>query len=625
MFVKIIIKEWRENILIFSLAILMMVALIILNLTGEEEITLYTSGMFLLLFLPFAALLIGSGGFYSEYRDNAWIYLFSRPIKKESLWIFKFVSQLSLLLVIFLIFYVVRQFLPDLDKILRDLDYPDAYGELFSVSVYIVMLLMAFAIAFSISLLHDKQFIIFFITILIGTGLILATQQYLFFLWTRGFYVENEGIFSLFFALSFVIASILTFTKSDFSQIGKKIFRFSKYLLIFLVISFFLSTVWVTRGQVFSAKSNFSIWHYQKFQRYLYFQDFRQGILRYDPDHEKIEKLNKESRFAFDSFSLRAGKIAFLQIKNRKQWTQDLWIMNTDGSQSRPLVESSKEESLFYRKRVESFILSADAQRVAFITTHREEKEREKRVWIHTLWWMNTDGSGLKSQILDVPEFQDASLISWPSFENSLVVLIHTGPLVHQKSSQVRMVDLDEGSSQILVENILVPPVWHLSPNQDYLVFKIRKEDENKESLVLMDLKTLETTELFSADFLKMWTGKWSPDGNEIAFSRGKELWIYDLEEKKIEKVSQRNYEYEIGFDWTSDGQKFILLAPIDGENQLVIMDNNFQEEKTIKIPVQFKGGISVWGLQKQAILKGTMRGALWRVDLETEDWKKVY
>jgi hypothetical protein len=625
MFAKIFIKEWRENILIFSLAILMMAALIILNLTGQEEMTLYTSGMFLLLFLPFAALLIGSGGFYSEYKDNAWIYLFSRPIKKESLWISKFVSQLSILLVIFLIFYFVRQFLPDLDKILRDLDYPDAYGELFSVSVYIVMPLMAFAIAFSLSLLHDKQFIIFFVTILIGAGLVLVTQHYLFFLWARGFYLKNEGIFSLFFALSFVIASILTLTKSDFSQVGKKIFRFSKYLLIFLVISFILSTAWVTRGQIFSAKSNFSIWYYQKFQGNLYFQDFRQGILRYDPNQEKIERLNKESRFSFDSFYLRTGRIAFLRIKNRKQWTHDLWIMNADGSDARPLVESSEEESPFYRKGVRSFLLSSDAKKVAFVTTHREEKEREKKVWIHTLWWMNTDGTGLKSQILDVPESQDASLISWPSFGNSLVVLVHTGPLIRQKSSQVRMVDLNEGSSQCLVENILVPPVWHFPPSQDYLILKIRKEDENTESLVLLDLKTFETTELFSADFLKLWTGKWSPDGRKIVLSRERELWIYDLEQKKLEKISQRNYEYEIGFDWTPDGEKFILLAPVDGENQLVIMDKNFQEEKTIKIPIQFKGAISVWGLENQAILKGTMKGELWRVDIETEDWKKVY
>jgi len=625
MFAKIFIKEWRENILVFSLAILMMAALIILNLTGQEDMTIYSSGMFLLLFLPLAALLIGSGGFYTEHKDNAWIYLFSRPIKKESLWIFKYVSQLSILVAIFVIFYFVRRFLPGLDKIFQDLDlnYPAAFGK-FSLSLYIVMPLMAFTLAFSLSMLHDKQFIVIFVSILMSTGLIFFWQNYIYFLWAKGFYLKNVGIFSLFFTLSFVLASILTLTRSDFSQARKKIFRFSSYVLIFLAISFFISTVWVTRGQIFSSSGSFSIRYDQVHQGNLYFQDFRQGILRYDPDHGKIEKLNKESRFSSESFSLRAGKILFLRIKNRRQWTHDLWIMNTDGTGARPLVESSEEDSLFYKKETRSFILSPDAHRVAFITTHYE-KVGEKSVPIHTLLRMNTDGTGLKSQILDIPESHEAKLISWPSYGDGLVVLVQTGPFTRQKSSQIRLVDLDEETSQVLIENVLMHPVWRLPRSQDYLTYKIRNIDENKESLNLLDLKNLETTELFSTDFLKLWAGKWSPDGKKIAFSRERELWIYDLEEKKLEKISQRNYEYEVGLDWTSDGQKFILLAPIDGENRLVVMDKDFQEEKTIQVPMQFKGAITVRGLENGAILKGTVKGHFWYVDLENEEWKKVY
>ena len=626
MFARIFIKEWRENILIFSLTILMMVVLIALNLTGQKEMTLYTSGMFLLLFLPFAALLIGSGGFYSEYKDNAWIYLFSRPIKKELLWISKFVSQLSILLVIFLIFYFVRRFLPSLDKILQDLDYPDAYGELFSVSVYIVMPLMAFTIAFSLSLLHDKQFIIFFVTILVGAGLIFATQQYIFFLWMRGFYLKNEGIFSLFFALSFIFASLLTLLKSDFSQVSSKIFRFSAYVLIFLVISFIISTIWITRGQIFSPLSGFSIGRYQKHQGNLYFHDYRQGILRYDSDREKIERLNKNSRFSFEPFSLRAGKIAYLQIGSRRQRIHDLWIMNADGSEARPLVELSAEEPPFYRKRIRSFLLSSDAKKVAFITMHGEEKEGEKSIWVYTLQWMNTDGTGLKSQILDIPKSYEAELIACPPSGNSVVVLVQEMPLTRRKSPpQIRLVDFDQGTTKVLEENILATHLLRHHPNQEYLTLKVRNYEEDNDSLLLLDLRTLEAKELFSAPLLKMWLVKWHPDGQKIAFSRDRELWVYDLEEKKLEKISQRNYEYEIGFDWTSDGQKFILLAPIDGENRLVIMDEDFQEEKTINVPMQFKDAIRVWGLENIAILKGTWRGAIWQVNLETEKWKKVY
>jgi hypothetical protein len=625
MFVKIFLKEWRENILIFTLALLMMAVMIVLNLSGRQEMTLHFSGMFLLLFLPFAALLIGSGGFYSEYKDNAWIYLFSRPIRKELIWVVKYASQLSILIVVFIIFFYVRRFLPGLEKIFQDIDYSNEYSELFSVSAYTLMPLMAFTLSFSLSSLYEKQFVIFFGAILIGAGLMFVSRQYTYFLWERGFYLKDEGIFSLFFMLSFVFASILTFVKSDFSQIKKKIFRFLTYLLILIVISILISTVWATRGEIIFPRRDLSVWNTQKYLGSLYLQDFRQGILRFDPEAEKIERLNKDSRGSNEPFSLREGRIAYLEIHSRMQWEYDLWIMNDDGSDARPLVETSAEGSPFYKKRIGSFILSSDAEKVAFTTTFRySEGKGKKDTWIHTLWWMKTDGTGRKSLNLDVPKGKEAQVIVWPRAEESLVLMIGER-IISREKAQIIKVDLENGTSQLLADNVIAPYVWHPSPDQNYLTLKIRNYEENKDTLVLLNLKTLDTTELFSAEFLKMWAGKWSPDGSRIAFSRDRELWIFYVEEDRLEKISQRNYEYEIGFDWTSDGKKFILIAPIDGENHLVVMDENFEEIKKIKIPVRFESALLVWGLENQALLKGTGKGALWRVDLDTEDWKKVH
>jgi hypothetical protein len=626
MFAKIFIKEWRENILIFLLAILMMAAMAILNLTGQQEMTLYASGMFLLLFLPLAAMIIGSGGFYTEIKDKAWIYLFSRPIKKETLWIFKYVSQLSVLAAIFVVFYLIRSALPGLDKIFQDLDinYPDIFSLKFTLSVYVVFPIIAFTIAFSLSFLYDKQFIIFLVSILIGTGFLLLSRYYMYFLWERGYFSRGEGILSVFFSLSFVFASILTLAKSDFSQTKQKVLRFSKYVSIFLVLSFFLSTIWVTRGQIFSSSRNFSPWMSDKYQGSVYFQDYRLGILRYDPKREKVEKLIKMSRFSPEYYSLRAGKIAFLQIQSRRQWHHDLWIMNADGTDAKPLVESSKSGSPFYLKGVESFILSGSGDRVAFVTTHEEKQGWNKFISIHTLWWMKTDGSGLKNKILNVPIGREAKLIAWPLGENSVVIMIRNR-VYSRERSRIIMFDLENGESQVLEENIIAQYVWHLHPSQEYMTFKVRNYDVGRDYLVLIDFITFETIPMFENENLRIWGQRWSPDGKKIALSREKELWIYDLEEKTLEIVSKRNYEYEIGFDWTSDGQKFLLLSPIDGEYHLIIMNKNFQEEKKIKLPISFKGGMYIWGLEDQALLKSTDKGALWCVNLETEEWKKVY
>jgi tricorn protease-like protein len=157
------------------------------------------------------------------------------------------------------------------------------------------------------------------------------------------------------------------------------------------------------------------------------------------------------------------------------------------------------------------------------------------------------------------------------------------------------------------------------------MVLRTRQHDEGDEMYVMLNLQTHEMNEIFSAEYLKVWGLKWSPDGRQIAYSRPKELFVYKLDEKEIKKIGQRNYDYEIGFDWTLDGKKFVLHAPVDGEDHLVVMDEDFEEIKNIKIPVQFEGSLLVWGLENQALLKGTGKGALWRVDLETEDWKRVY
>ena len=625
MFAKIFIKEWRENILIFSLTILMMAVMVFLSLTGREEMTLYSSGMFLLLFLPLAALLLGSGGFYTEYKDNAWVYLFSRPIKKEVLWIFKFISQLSILIAVLVIFYFIRRFLPGLDNILQDLDFPTAQLRFFSLSIYAVMPLMAFTVAFSLSLLYEKQFIIFFASILVGVGLLIVIQGVINFLWIKGYYVWNHEIFYLFFPISFILASVLTIIKSDFSQLRNKILRFSKYLVIFLIFSFLFSTIWVTNGQIFLPYKDFYSWTSQEYKGGLYFQAFRQGIFRYDSTQDNNERLSKEAKISFEKFSLRANKIAFYkEILLGKFWYHDLWIMNADGTEKKPLVESHKIESPFHNRQMGSCILSSDGEKVAFVTTH-EENEEKKRVRIQTLWWANTDGTGLKSQILDVPKWKTAKLIAWPPGKNYIILLMEQKPPSSAQSDKIVKIDIEGESHQILVENFKTPRHWKVSLKQNFLLLRMRRFDENKDILAVLDLNTFEMSEILSSDKLRIWGMKWSPDSQMIAFSSAKDVCVYSFKDMKFEIVSQGNYERGVGFDWTSDGQKFLLLAPVDGDYHLIVMDKKFQEEKKIKIPVKFKDGNLVWGLENRALLKGFGRGPFWRVDLETEEWKKVY
>jgi tricorn protease-like protein len=162
------------------------------------------------------------------------------------------------------------------------------------------------------------------------------------------------------------------------------------------------------------------------------------------------------------------------------------------------------------------------------------------------------------------------------------------------------------------------------SPTHDHLALASRGEPDGKERLIIFDMMTLEKKTVFEADLLKLWAVKWSQDGRKILFSRTNELWAYFLDENRLQKVSQRNYGHEVGFDWLADNERLVLMVPVDGEYHLSVLSEDFKEEKRIKIPYPIEGPIFTWGLNNTVLLKFRM-GPLFRLDLETEKWKKVY
>jgi len=56
----------------------------------------------------------------------------------------------------------------------------------------------------------------------------------------------------------------------------------------------------------------------------------------------------------------------------------------------------------------------------------------------------------------------------------------------------------------------------------------------------------------------------------------------------------------------------------------LQVLKEDFSEEKKIKIPYQVQGSIHLWGLDNKVLMK-FQKGPLFRLNLETGNWKKVY
>lgn len=332
-----------------------------------------------------------------------------------------------------------------------------------------------------------------------------------------------------------------------------------------------------------------------------------------------MEKLGRKSRFSFSGFSTGGEKIAFFKdIKAGRKWHEDLWVASTDGSQAKALIESHKQGSPFYRLNFSgNCLLSSDGKRIAFVTVSRPGRITRNP---STIWWMNTDGTGLKSHTLNLPPYKSLKLLAWQAAGNSLILLLEETTTAFKSVFKILRVDLEKGDYQVLIENVRSEYKISVSADQDSLALSFGEQLEKKEILAVLNLKTLEIKEVFKAGSLKLGSFKWSQDGEKIAFRRPNELWFYSLAEGKAQKICG----YEVGFDWLLDGKRMALVTLDYGEHYLSILGENFKEEKRVKTPFSIEGPVYVWGMDNKVLVK-FQKGPLLRLDLEKEEWKKVY
>jgi Tol biopolymer transport system component len=444
------------------------------------------------------------------------------------------------------------------------------------------------------------------------------------------YYPGSFKIFSLFIALSFILASLITFVKYDFSQIGKKILTFSKFAVLFLVVSLVLSTIGIAKGELFTGSKDFFPFSSQKYKGDVYTYAYQRGIsriIKYDSGTDRMEKISEKSSHTRSRFSIGGENIIYLREARlpKKYWLNNIWIVNTDGTGEKALVEIDNPDSPVYNHEIlDGSLLSSDGKEVIFLTYFFDKDARKK---IITVWWMNVNGSGIKKKKLEFPRnYWGFQLLAWSEPENHLILMYEVKSQTFKPiAKRVVLVNLENETQRTLFENVIEGiSTLKTSPTLDYLALASRGEPDGKERLIILDLMTLEKKAVFEADLLKLWAVKWSQDGRKILFSRTNELWAYFLDENRLQKVSQRNYGHEVGFDWLADNKRLVLMVPVDGEYHLSVLSEDFKEVKRIKIPYPVEGPVFAWGLNNTVLLKFRM-SPLFRLDLETEKWKKVY
>jgi hypothetical protein len=55
------------------------------------------------------------------------------------------------------------------------------------------------------------------------------------------------------------------------------------------------------------------------------------------------------------------------------------------------------------------------------------------------------------------------------------------------------------------------------------------------------------------------------------------------------------------------------------------VFNKEFKEEKRIKVPESVKAPQNLWGLDHKVLVYDTEFSKVWRLELATEKWKKVY
>jgi hypothetical protein len=653
MFIALFLKEWKEkfSILIFAVGLLALSLVADIGLTKNPDAQELVTGGLLVIFFPLMALLIGAGGFEPESRNDAWAYLFSRPIGKGTVWAIKYISLLSQLACLWLIFLGAMMAFPGLRELVAGFRLLIAFGTQLSFLPWSLLVSLFFlTLAFSLSPFSNKWLNLLFGALFIGV--ILAIVAYwastlVTVLLRDEWFDERKWLHAFRWSLilmggASVLASLLTLTRVDFSQSRKKIAHFAGYAAPFLAVAIGVAAAWTALlprtgyryVNVIGRSDVATCFQTEK------------GIFAYNWSNEKITRLARGRAGFYEVAPIRAGKIVFydVDVSVKKNKPTVLWSMNTDGSQRTRLVGGGfKPEDPRSRVSPYLFLLSPDGKQVVFFDEGRMYGTQKEG---SPLWAINIDGSDLRN--LPVPQELARerrnnywlNFVAWPA-ANPACFIINQRGYGPQGQGRLWLYDLRERSCRVLFDDSRL--IWYgaISPQGDWLVFPSRTPPDVQLRLNVLDLRTLNSKtpdlqEMKTPGWRFAFRTTWSPNGDKLAmFARqgatpGKgsyALIVISLAERKVlssrELTDNEETAQSYSLDWLDDSARLILCDP--KERALTILRSDLSEEKRIPFPasVDYLYGPRVTG--EKALVNEENAHRLWRLDLKTGSWKKIF
>ena len=169
-----------------------------------------------------------------------------------------------------------------------------------------------------------------------------------------------------------------------------------------------------------------------------------------------------------------------------------------------------------------------------------------KRVATQPLWMINVDGAN-RHEFFSSAEYTNTGSPAW-SPDGSKVAFDSTRTLFGENWNQSRIVVVDATSGALKDLENGVQPSW--SPDGKRIAF----------TGISGDLQGLCTMNADGSDVQQLvpnarWA-KWSPTEDELVYTQGTDLWLYDLKTEKHRALIENGYRRMAnGFNWSPDGR----------------------------------------------------------------------
>lgn len=629
---RMIIKEWKEKLglLIFALVVFVLFSVSFSVYAKNPETLDWLTSTLVLIFPTVFALLVGASGFASEFHDGAWAYLFSRPVKKWKIWLAKYISLLTVVYAVVLLFDLLLRFHPALASASRTFNFTLVGDRSYGLFAFILPLLF-FTASYSLSVVSDRPFSVLFVGALLSFALLMAASVILEPLLYRGVLRSPLSTTSIVFALlpfSFVVASITTMNRADFSQPKSRAWTFTKSAAAIFLLLFVLAALFI-----FGAG---------KFRSELYFRYFgarddgfyfatNKGVFKFDTAEGRTEKIAQYPSI-WAGMSLGGDKIVFVtyHLGGKRRGFAEMRIMSSDGKNERSLLETWNPESSLYGADIYPFRVSPRGDKVVFIARHAPKKESPE------LWVINSDGSGLKGYDLGIKDAESFRFIRFGESGETLFLLctikIKPGNRDQRTGANLLRINLESGIVEILAEKIqksyaVSMATEAIASGIGLIAYLHADESGQREVLTILNPETLEKQAVFSEDSV---TGfGWSADGDKLAFlTQASKLGIFSVPELEVAKLTEvKGYDLRWpsgAMEWLRDGR--LLLRRLEGKDSYIcLLDADLEEQKAIQLPFTTDYPAPIWSAGNDAIVEDTERQQLWAVDLKTEKWLRIY